>query len=318
MPPAQIRPFVRTDRDQLASLVNAHIAAVLPGASLSVQALLSDLESEPGEFIVDRWVSERRTFVAEQRHRIVAAAHLLRYRGTEDVDLHLRDAGEIKWLLCWPDAPYWPDAQLAGRRLMAGCLAQLSSWRVTQRYADGSLPVPGAFGLPDAWPHIRALYAEAGFTGGRRETVLVRPMPDARAVAGPTGWAEATAWTIERRVGTNGVRFVAVRDGQDLGYLEVDTNLGTNTRFDRDTRWADIGNLYVEPEQRRRGVATALLAEATNWLALAGIRNLLAYVSPDTPESEQAFLAHAGFVVLSQVTRGLTLPDRSPGAGASE
>lgn len=311
MPPAQIRPFARPDRDQLASLVNAHIAAVLPGASLSVQALLSDLESEPGEFIVDRWVSQRRTFVAEQRHRIVAAAHLLRYRGTEDVDPHLRNAGEITWLLCWPDAPYWPDAQLAGRRLMAGCLAQLSSWRVTQRYADGSLPVPGVFGLPDAWPHIRALYAEAGFTGGRRETILVRRLPEALVAGPPSGW------TIERRVGTNGVRFVVVHDGQDLGYLEVDTNLGTNTRFDRDTRWADIGNLYVEPEQRRRGVATALLVETTNWLVLAGIRNLLAYLNPDTPESEQAFLSHAGFVVLSQVTRGLTLPDRSSGASAS-
>jgi GNAT superfamily N-acetyltransferase len=312
MPPAQIRPFARPDRDQLASLVNAHIAAILPGASLSVQALLSDLESEPGEFIVDRWVSERRTFVAEQRHRIVAAAHLLRYRGTEEVDPHLRDAGEIKWLVCWPDAPYWPDAQLAGRRLMAGCLAQLSSWRVTQRYADGSLPVPGCFGLPDAWPHIRALYAEAGFTGGRRETILVRQVPQSRVIVEPTGW------TIERRVGTNGVRFVAVRDGQDLGYLEVDTNLGTNTRFDRDGRWADIGNLYVRPEHRRRGVATALLVEATNWLRLAGIRNLLTYVSPDTQESEQAFLADAGFVVLNQVTRGLTLPDRSVGATSGE
>lgn len=304
MPPTHIRPFARPDRDQLTELVNAHIAAVLPGASLSVQALLSHLEADPGEFLVDRWVVERRTFVAEQRDRIVAAAHLLRYRQTDDVSPSLRDAGEVKWLVCWPDAPYWPDAQLAGRRLMAGCLAQLSSWGVTQRYADGSLPVAGVYGLPDAWPHIRAIYEEAGFTGGRRETILVCPVSD--LAGGPT----PSGWSIDRRVGTNGVRFSAVLDATEVGYLEVDTNLGVNTRFDRDARWADIGNLYVEADYRRQGMGTSLLAAASGWLRLAGVRNLLTYCGSDTPESEAAFLARVGFVVLSQVTRQLTLPAR--------
>lgn len=301
MPPASIRPFARPDRDQLASLVNAHIAAVLPGASLSVQALLSALEAEPGDFLVDRWVSERRTFVAEQRSRVVAAAQLLRYHNTEDVSPNLRNAGEVKWLLCWPDAPSWPDAQLAGRRLMAGCLAQLSSWGVTQRYADGSLPVAGVYGLPDAWPHIGAIYAEAGCTGGRRETILVCPVAD---LAAPT----PSVVSVDRTVGASGVRFSAVLAAREVGYIEIDTNLGVNTRFDRDARWADIGNLYVDADFRRRGIATSLLAAASNWLRLAGVRNLLAYCGSDTPESEGAFLAHAGFVVLSQVTRQLTLP----------
>ncbi len=303
MPPAHIRPFARPDRDQLTALVNAHIAAVLPGASLPVQALLSHLDAEPGEFIVDRWVLERRTFVAEQRSRIVAAAHLLRYRDTDDVSPSLRGAGEVKWLVCWPDAPYWPDAQLAGRRLMAGCLAQLSSWGVTQRYADGSLPVAGVYGLPDAWPHIGAIYAEAGFTGGRRESMLVARVSDLTRVKLPD-------WPIQRGVGINGVRFSAAADARDVGYLEVDINLGVNTRFDRDARWADIGNLYVETEFRRRGVATSLLAAAADWLSLAGVRNLLTYSGTDTPASEAAFLDRAGFVVLSEVTRQLSLPGR--------
>jgi hypothetical protein len=214
---------------------------------------------------VDRWVSERRTFVAEQRGRIVAAAHLLRHRSTDDVSpsLRKRRRGEMAGLLA-RRAPYWPDAQLAGRRLMAGCLAQLSSWRVTQRYADGSLPVAGVYGLPHAWPHIGAIYAEAGFTGGRRKTILVCPVSDlARTMPSDR--------LIERRVRTNGVRFSAVLDANEVR------------------------------------ITTSLLAAASVWLRLAGIRNLLTYCGADTRESEAAFLGRAGFVGLSKVTRQLTL-----------
>ena len=50
---------------QEASLLRA--AAVVAGMSVSVNTVLSQLEREPGEFIVDPWVSERATFVAEQR-----------------------------------------------------------------------------------------------------------------------------------------------------------------------------------------------------------------------------------------------------------
>ena len=77
MPTTHIRPFTRADRIGLTGLVNAHLAAVMPGASVSVQSLLSHLESEPGEFIVDRWVTERRTLVADQDGRIVAAGWAL-------------------------------------------------------------------------------------------------------------------------------------------------------------------------------------------------------------------------------------------------
>lgn len=57
----------------------------MPGLSVAVNTVLSQLEREPGEFIVDPWVSERATFVAEQRGRLVAAAHLLRYADDERV-----------------------------------------------------------------------------------------------------------------------------------------------------------------------------------------------------------------------------------------
>src|SRR5580693_9425145 len=49
----EVRPFRRGDRDQLTDLVNGHAAAVVPGAGVSVAVMLSQLEREPGEFIVD-------------------------------------------------------------------------------------------------------------------------------------------------------------------------------------------------------------------------------------------------------------------------
>src|SRR5689334_23353974 len=62
MSDVQVRPFRRGDRDQLTSLVNAHAEAVVPGLSVSVNTVLGSLERQPGEFIVDPWVSERVTW----------------------------------------------------------------------------------------------------------------------------------------------------------------------------------------------------------------------------------------------------------------
>ena len=101
----QVRPFRRGDRDQLTMLVNAHAGAVVPGMSVSVNTVLGSLERRPDEFIEDPWVSERVTLVAEQRGRIAAAAHLLRYYPDDRAGPAYRDAGEISWLLYWPLAP---------------------------------------------------------------------------------------------------------------------------------------------------------------------------------------------------------------------
>jgi hypothetical protein len=42
----------------------------VPGLGASVATVLSQLEREPGEFIVDPWVTERVTLVAEQHDRV--------------------------------------------------------------------------------------------------------------------------------------------------------------------------------------------------------------------------------------------------------
>jgi hypothetical protein len=118
----QVRPFRRSDRDQLTKLVNAHAEAVVPGLSVSVNTVLASLERQPGEFIVDPWVAERVTLVAEQQKRIAAAAYLLRYFADERAGASARDVGEIRWFIYWAQTPagnpYWPDSALAARELM--------------------------------------------------------------------------------------------------------------------------------------------------------------------------------------------------------
>jgi GNAT superfamily N-acetyltransferase len=271
---------------------------VLPGAALSVQALLSHLESEPGEFVVDRWVSERQTLVADQDDRIVAAAHLRRYADGPQVGPAYAGAGEVAWFCCYPDAPFWAGAEEAGWSLLQAAVDQLDAWRVRRAYADGALSVPSVYGVPDAWPHIAALYARVGFTPGREETILACPVADLPP-------RTPKPWSVVRTLGTNGVRFSALLDGQRLGYLEVDTT-DDGSRFSRHGR-ADIGNLRVEESSRRRGVATSMLAEAAWWLRLAGPTGLVAYLSDESPESERQFYAAVGFEVLTRTRRDWTL-----------
>ena len=59
-----VRPFSRSDRDQLAHLANAHIGAIVPGWAVPTATLLSRLERDPGEHVVDPWVVGRSTVVA--------------------------------------------------------------------------------------------------------------------------------------------------------------------------------------------------------------------------------------------------------------
>jgi GNAT superfamily N-acetyltransferase len=298
-----IRPFARGDREQVTTLVNAHIGAVVPGVSVSVQALLSQLEREPGEFIVDRWVRERVTLVAEQRGRVVAAAHLLRYGDDEDTGADYRDSGEIRWLVCWPDAPYWPDATEAGDALAVACHAQFQRWGVSRRYADGTLPAPGVYGVPDQWPHVRAIYERIGFRhDGRTEVVHVARLDDLRRPAAPV-----PGLTTRRTVGINGTRISAVLDGADVGYIEVDANLDAGPRMSRLGAWADVGNLWVEPAHRRRSIGGWLVGQAANWLELGGTARLLDYADAGD-DAYAAFLAAVGFTVLTRTDRVFTHP----------
>lgn len=295
-----VRPFRRSDRVAVTGLVNDHVAAVVPGMTVSVNAVLSQLEGEPGEFVVDPWVVQRTALVAEQRGRVVSAALLLRYGDGADVGEHYRSAGEIRWLLCALDAPFWPGAQQAGAVLAEAAVAQLRSWKVRVQYADGTLPAPGVYGIPENWPHVRQLLDGVGFTGGERvEVVLLAQVDDLPAVQDET-------LELRRTVGINGTRFSAYRGSDRAGYVEVAIDLDPGGAPGRLSDWADIGNLELPADDPAEGehVARWLLAQVRQWLQLAGVRNLLDYADP---ADDLALRHRLGFRELTRTVRDLAL-----------
>jgi GNAT superfamily N-acetyltransferase len=309
----RVRPFHRRDRQQLADLVNAHAAAVVPGMRVSVSTVLSELERQSREFIVEPWVSERVTLVAEQRDRVAAAAHLLRFSADERVGTTYRGAGEIHWLLFWPEAPagnpYWPDAADAAGELVTTCIRQLGKWGVTRQYADGDLPVPGVYGVPEQWPHIRSLYQRAGFTHtGHTEIVCLAEVAGLLRPAEPP----IAGLALRRAVGMNGTRLSAVLGEEVIGYIEVGT-FEEGERLSRHSGWADVGNLHVSQQYRRRGTATWLLGQAAHWLRLAQVERLLDYAWLESPgpadrdhAGYRAFLQASGFLELTRTKREWT------------
>jgi GNAT superfamily N-acetyltransferase len=313
MSDVRVRPFRRADRDQLTQLVNAHADAVVPGMSASVNTVLSSLERQPGEFIVDPWVSERVTLVAEQRNRVAAAAHLLRYYPDDRAGESVRDAGEIRWLLYWPLAPagnpFWPDVTGSAEALIAACADIFGRWGVTRQHADGELPVPGVYGVPEQWPHIAALYRRAGFAHtGHTEVVYLAQVKDLPSADAPP----LAGLAVSRSVGINGCRFSAVLGEEVIGYIETEV-LDTGERLSRHGGWADVGNLHVASAYRRCGVGSWLLGQAADWLRLAGVSRLLnyAWLEGTDPgglnyDDYRAFLPAVGFRELTRTARGWT------------
>src|SRR5689334_2154723 len=275
MSSVRVRPFRRSDRDQLTQLVNAHAEAVVPGMSASVHAVLSSLERRAGA--------------------------------------HFRDTGEICWLIFWPQAPAgnpcWPDATAAAEALMAACAAQFGRWGVSRQYASGDLPVPGVYGVPEQWPHVAGLYQQAGFSHtGHTEVVYLTRVEDLPAPASP----QLNGLKVRRSVGINGVRLSAVLGPEVTGYIEIET-LGEGERLSRHGGWADVGNLHVAPPYQRQGVGTWLLGQAADWLRLAEVSRLLDYAwlegtdpGGQNYDAYRAFLAAAGFRELTRTARGWT------------
>jgi GNAT superfamily N-acetyltransferase len=308
----RVRPFHRRDRDQLTVLVNAHAAAVVPGVGVSVSTMLSELERQPAEFVVDPWVSERVTLVAEQHNRVAAAAHLLRYYDDERAGTDYRGSADIRWLVFWPEAPagnpYWPDATEAAETLIAACIGQMGEWGVSRQDAGGELPVPGVFGVPEQWPHIRGLYQRAGFAHtGHTEVVYLAQVADLARPESPIA-----GLSVRRSVGINGTRLSAVLGTETIGYIEVEV-FEEGQRLSRHRGWADIGNLHIAPEYRRRRIATWLLGQAAAWLRLAQVERLLdyAWLEGQDPtghdhDDYRAFLTASGFWELTRTQRGWT------------
>jgi GNAT superfamily N-acetyltransferase len=302
VPPITVRPFQRADREQLTELVNAHIGAVVPGWAVSVSAVMSQLEREPGEFVVDPWVAERAALVAVQRDAVVAGAYLKRFRSDDDVGRDFVNAGSIEWLV------FWPHLGEPGAALMDACLAQLDAWGVATRYADGSLPSPATYGVPTSWPHVQALYQRAGFRpSGTVEIIVAAELDDLPAPHDPP----LPGLAVRREVGFSSTRFVAALGDQDIAYMHVALDMTKGGVLSRLAGWAEVWELTVEEPYRRQGVATWLVGEVTRWLRLGRVDRIIDQAWPSETD-RLGFFAATGFHELARTERGWSLPGAPP------
>src|SRR4051794_36577760 len=247
VPSIEVRPFHRRDREQLTALVNAHVEVVLPGVGVSVNAVLSQLEREPGETVVDPWAVDRATFVAVARDAVAGAAHVVRYGTDARVSASYRDAAEVRWLAFAPGADDAADA------LAARCGAWMEGGGGGRMYADGSLPAPAVYGVPDVWPHVAAALERAGFAPGDRvEVVLVADVADLPRAGAPP----VDGIAVHRALGGHAPRFSAVLDDRVVGIFEVQADLTGGGALSRLAGWAEVWELHVEEDVRRRGIGT--------------------------------------------------------------
>lgn len=294
-----VRPFERRDRDQLTALVNLHVAAVIPGVVLSVNAVLSQLEREPYENVVDPWVAERRCLVATRDDAIVAGALLHRFRTEDDVGRYYRGTGDIRWLVCTG------DALEAGARVLEAALAQMEAWQVTVVGAECNFPALACYGVPDALPHIRGLLLDAGFgEPTRTEFVLAA---DCLSLTG----RHQPALSRTRTLGLLGPRFSLRQDAAEVGFIEVCDHSAEMARSSVSARWADVGNLIVPNERQLSWAMPQLLSAAAEWLLLGGVTRLVDYWAKDIdPAAYLDQLEQLGFERLVVNERGFR---RSPG-----
>lgn len=300
----EVRSFARHDRDGLTALANRHIAAVLPGGAVPVATLLSQMERDVGEYIVDPWVIDRNTFVGVEADRVVGAVHLKRYGVDERVGASYRAAGEIAWFLCDP------SHLDAGAAVLEAAMARLVEWSARIWYADGALPCLGVYGVPDAWPHVERLLRDSGFDddGGQIEVVYAGHI---REVAEP-GSAPVPGVELRRVLGPVGTSFEAWIGAQRVGVFEVEDCHGLgNAQL---TRWADEANHWVMPEHRGNGIGTWLVQHGCAWLRLGGKNRLLAYAverrargaEPMAATAEQCtpYYARFGLFPITRTRRG--------------
>lgn len=287
---SSVVPFARHHLEPLLSLINVHLAAVIPGLAVSAEVLARSLERDESEPIVDPWVSDRSTLVVPDGYRVAAAAHVLRYADAPEVGPHYRGCGEIAWFV------FRPGAESEAADVLAAALHQFSTWNVRREYGWGAgLPAASVWGVPDAWPHVAAALRGAGYA----------PDPSMHREALYGGWLggipapgspPVDGLRIARRVGPYATWFEASLDGQRVAIAQVAAGAHG---------WADGWDLHVEPEYRGRGIGTWLVGHVAAWLRLAGCERI---VVPVTADDEQAgagrFYRRLGLEVFARETHG--------------
>jgi GNAT superfamily N-acetyltransferase len=295
--PTEVVPFAPDHLDQPAELFNVHLDAVVPGFALPGPYFGARLLRDPGEAIVDPWVVRRRTLVAIERDRVVAAGHVLRYGATPEVGPAFRNVGEIAWLMAWP------SACAAAEAVLAAGLNLLADWGTeTPWLCTGSMFVPAVSGIPDTWPHIAAVVRAAGFApelereevlyGGRIDHLEPLPAPPIEGLV------------LTRRMCDFAPRFAAELAGESIGLFDVRCDLTGGGVLPALAGWAEPWNVWVDEAHRSQGVGSWLVHSAAPYLRLGGCDRMLLTVAVDDERAGAGrFYERLGLVRLARLDR---------------
>jgi len=294
----RVRPYEHTHLPALLDLVNLHLTAVVPGWALPEAFLAEHLTRNTGEFVTDPWVVERATLCALEGHRMLAAAHLLRYGAGSEVGEHLRDVGEIAWLV------FLPDRDDAAAELLSRVREKLASWRVARLQAYGAgLPKLPLLGIPETWAHVALALDTAGYQpahkghrgalhGGRLDGV---PAPGGPPVPG---------MIVRRTGGQFGMRFSALLGGEELGWCECVADLDRGGTLPALRGWAQLSEVYVAEGWRNRRIGSWLVGAAADWLRLCRRDRVILVVDEDDEEAGAGrFYRRFGWDVLAREVR---------------
>lgn len=257
----------------LQTLINAHLEMAIPGWALPAEFIAERLTRHPEQHILDPWVIERQTLVSVEAGQVLATVHLLRYGNGAEVAPDYRNAGDITWLL------FTPGAEADGRELLTAARRQMQAWGVHVTYAwDAGLPVPLCSGIPDAWPHIRSLFIEAGFVatggveyifGGGLETI---PSPAA---------APVNEVCVQLVVSGTEATFILRYNDEHIGRCECVADLTQDGRLPAFAGWGKLEALEVAAPWRNRGLGRWLVQHAVAWLRDMGCERIAFSVIPD-------------------------------------
>jgi GNAT superfamily N-acetyltransferase len=251
---------------QTLGLVNRHIESVVPGWGLTGAYFRDALERRPQEYIVDPWVRARKNLCAVEGERVAAAAHLLAFQDGPQVSDSYRGAGEIAWLV------FEPGARGAAEALMMACRQQMQDWQARVVYAwSPGLPAPVINGIAESWPHVEELFCGAGFAPAREEAVFGGRID---GMAGP-GEPPLSGLSRVRRVGQRGTSFAAVLDGREVGHCDCISDLTELGMLPTLRGWGEIAELWIEANQRGRGIGAWLVRHAVQWLRLGGCERVV-------------------------------------------
>jgi GNAT superfamily N-acetyltransferase len=291
--PVMIEPFQEAHLFRVQLLINMHLSTLAPGWGLPEVFIARCLHRNPYQETTDPWVQERMTLCALQKQRVVAAAHLLRYGSSPEVNPYYQNAGDLAWFLAWP------NASEAAATLLTAARRQFAAWGVTREYTwDAGIPVGPFVGVPDVWPHIALALETAGYAprAGKEELVYGGPLDAAL----PGGAPPVAGLTLRRVMGKiDGACFLALVDGAVVGQCECATDLTRGGTLPALRGWGELSELEVSEVWRRRGIGSWLVRQAVAWHRLGGGERMVLSV---TPEDEKAgagrFYQRLGWQVL--------------------